>query len=425
MSIVVIGVNHRTGPLALLERVAVRSRRLPQGHRRSGRPRQRPRGRRAQHVQPHRGVRRRRAVPRRLRRHPRLLLRARRPRPRRTAPAPLQPARRGRGDPPVRGRRRARLGGARRERDPRPGALGVGGRAGRGWRQGHAEPAVPPRRRDRQAGPHRDVDRPVHRVGQPRRGRDGHRATRCSLAGRRVLVVGAGEMGEGIAVALVQRRGHRHRRHQPHAETRRPRSPSASAAGRAVRRAADGAGRGRRAAHLHRRRAPSSIDVDLVAAAVAPASTAPLLVVDIAVPRNVDTPRSTQLAGVTLLDLDDLRDWAAKGIAAAQPEAAAGARDRRRGGRALRLEATARQAAPLVVAAARAGRSGAPGRARTVRANGSRRSTPAQRAAVEAVTKGIVAKLLHQPSVRVEGRRRHAAGRAQRRRGAATCSTSG
>jgi redox-sensing transcriptional repressor len=42
---------------------------------------QRPRGRGAQHLQPHRGVRRRRALPRRLRRHPRLLLRARRPAP--------------------------------------------------------------------------------------------------------------------------------------------------------------------------------------------------------------------------------------------------------------------------------------------------------------------------------------------------------
>ena len=47
-----------------------------------------------------------------------------------------------------------------------------------GSAQGHAQPAVPPRRRDRQAGPHRDRHRPRHRVGQPRRGRDGHRAPR-------------------------------------------------------------------------------------------------------------------------------------------------------------------------------------------------------------------------------------------------------
>ena len=63
---------------------------------------------------------------------------------------------------PVRGGRRARLGGARRERDPRPGARGLGAGPGRGRGRAAAQPAVPPRARGRQAGPHRDRHRPRH-----------------------------------------------------------------------------------------------------------------------------------------------------------------------------------------------------------------------------------------------------------------------
>ena len=70
MSILVIGVNHRSGPLSVLERVTLPVDEVPKAVDRAGAARQRPRGRRAEHLQPHRDLRRRRAVPRRVRRHP-------------------------------------------------------------------------------------------------------------------------------------------------------------------------------------------------------------------------------------------------------------------------------------------------------------------------------------------------------------------
>ena len=75
MSILVIGVNHRSGPLSVLERLTIPARRAAEGRRPSGPSRHRARGRADQHLQPHRGLRRRRALPRGLRRHPRLPLR--------------------------------------------------------------------------------------------------------------------------------------------------------------------------------------------------------------------------------------------------------------------------------------------------------------------------------------------------------------
>ena len=57
--------------------------------------------------------------------------------------------------------------------------------------------------------------------------------------------------------------------------------------------------------------------------------TAPLLIVDIAVPRDVD-PDVVQLPDVTLLDLDDLRDWAGAGDAAACRRSCIVSREHRR-----------------------------------------------------------------------------------------------
>ena len=125
-----------------------------------------------------------------------------------------------------------------------------------------------------------------------------------------------------------------------------------------------------------------------------------LLIVDIAVPRDVDSAVA-ELDGVTLLDLDDLRDWAAKGIEKRSVEAASvrvivGEEVER-----FTIDVTARQAAPLVAQLHE--------HAETIRlAELDRFSSrlaglePAQRAAVEAVTKGIIAKLLHSPSVRLK-----------------------
>ena len=129
-------------------------------------------------------------------------------------------------------------------------------------------------------------------------------------------------------------------------------------------------------------------------------ASTPLLVVDIAVPRDVAADVE-QAPGVTVLNLDHLRDWAARGLALRAAEAGrvrdiVGEEVERFG-----QEATARQAAPLVAQLHE--------KADHVRiaelerfANRLASLEPAQRDAVDAVTKGIVAKLLHQLSVRLK-----------------------
>jgi glutamyl-tRNA reductase len=219
-----------------------------------------------------------------------------------------------------------------------------------------------------------------------------------SLAGRKVLVVGAGEMGEGIAVALVGAGA------TDITVTNRTEARAEQLAHRV-------SGRIVPFAQLDTALAEADvlltctgagtviIDHELVASARAQAAD-PLLIVDIAVPRDVAT--DVENAGnVTLLNLDHLRDWAARGLAQRQAEA-----DRVRsivGEEVERfvLEATARQAAPLVALLhekAEAVRQGELERFH----NRLGALDPAQREAVEAVTRGIVAKLLHQVSVRLK-----------------------
>lgn len=221
-----------------------------------------------------------------------------------------------------------------------------------------------------------------------------------AIAGKHVLVVGAGEMGEGVAVALV-----------------RAGATNITVTNRTHERAFDLAARVRGAvmpyAELPTALADADvlltcsragtivIDADLVAAARAGVGAErPLLIVDIAVPRNVDSAAAL-LPGVTLLDLDDLRDWAAKGIELRNHEAQhvhriVGEEVERFG-----VETTARQAAPLVSLLHE--------RAEQIRHAELERFASKlaalpheQRSVVEALTKGIVAKLLHQPSVRLK-----------------------
>ena len=125
-----------------------------------------------------------------------------------------------------------------------------------------------------------------------------------------------------------------------------------------------------------------------------------LLIVDIAVPRDVD-PSAAELDGVTLLDMDDLRSFAEAGI-----------RERRREIAAVQAiidteldryvdESTARSVAPLVAQLR--------GRADRVRIAEIERLNhrlsdldDRQRDAVEALAAGIVGKLLHDPTVRLK-----------------------
>lgn len=219
-----------------------------------------------------------------------------------------------------------------------------------------------------------------------------------SLEGRRVLVVGAGEMGEGIAVALVgagatditvtsrtsERADHLAQRVDgrvvPFADL------GAALADADVLLTCTGAG-------------GTIIDHDLVVTAREGVSS-PLLVVDIAVPRDVASDVHG-LPGVTVLNLDHLRDWAARGVSARQGEAEHVRRIVGDEVERFTVDVTARQAAPLV---AQLHEKAEHVRQAEVERFHARLAAlePAERDAVEALTKGIVAKLLHQASLRLK-----------------------
>jgi glutamyl-tRNA reductase len=126
----------------------------------------------------------------------------------------------------------------------------------------------------------------------------------------------------------------------------------------------------------------------------------PLLVMDVAVPRDVD-PGVAELDGVTLLDMDDLRSFAEAGMAGRRREVARVRAvvdeevDRY-------LDTTAARGVAPLVAALRA-------RAEEVRVGEMQRFRsrlddldPREREAVEALTKGILGKLLHEPTVQLK-----------------------
>jgi glutamyl-tRNA reductase len=123
----------------------------------------------------------------------------------------------------------------------------------------------------------------------------------------------------------------------------------------------------------------------------------PLLIVDVAVPRDVD-PAAAELPGVTLLDMDDLRAFADAGLAERRREVAR-VRDLVDEEVARwRDAATARSVAPLVAEL----------RARVEAARSveverlGRRLSDEERSAVDAATRAVVAKLLHEPTVRLK-----------------------
>ncbi len=217
-----------------------------------------------------------------------------------------------------------------------------------------------------------------------------------SLAGRQVLVVGAGEMGEGVAVALVGAGAEIVVTNRTHARA----LTLAERTGGAV------------VPYASLAEALHTADVLVTCSGAGVVVDAELLeharhgvdrelfVVDIAVPRNV-APEIASYPHVTLLDLDDLRDWAAKGLEHRSHEAGhvrvIVAEEVER----FLADTTARQAAPLV--------SSMYASAESVRVAELERFASKlaglddqQRAAVEALTRGIVAKLLHRPSVQLK-----------------------
>ena len=125
-----------------------------------------------------------------------------------------------------------------------------------------------------------------------------------------------------------------------------------------------------------------------------------MLVVDIGVPRNID-PGAGEVFGVTLLDIDDLRAFGEQSLAQRRQEIGhvreiiAEELDRHR------LERSAREVAPLITSLR--------ARADEVRTSELERYRskldglePQVREVVDTLTRGIVNKLLHEPTVRMK-----------------------
>jgi glutamyl-tRNA reductase len=133
----------------------------------------------------------------------------------------------------------------------------------------------------------------------------------------------------------------------------------------------------------------------------------PLVMVDIAMPRDID-PAVSELGGVELLDMEAVAAFTEAGIAGRRREVAA-VREIVEAEIARYAAATnAREVAPVITSLRE--------RAEDIRQSELERAagrladlTDAQRDAVEAVTRGLVAKLLHEPTVRL----RDAAGSAR------------
>lgn len=220
-----------------------------------------------------------------------------------------------------------------------------------------------------------------------------------SLEGRSVLVLGAGEMGEGMAVALAG---------AGVAEmlvTNRTESRAVELAERVGGRAVPISEAARHMARvdlvLSGTAAESvlleAVDVEMV---MASRGGRPLLMVDVAVPRDIDAAVG-RIDGVSLLDLDDLRRFAARGLSERQGEVAAVRQIVGDEVQRYQDEALARTAAPLIAALwqrAESVRTAEMERHRS-RLDGLDEST---RNVVEMITRGIVAKLLHDPSVRLK-----------------------
>ena len=222
-----------------------------------------------------------------------------------------------------------------------------------------------------------------------------------SLDGTRILVLGAGEMGEGMAVALAGSRG----------------VADVVVANRTEGRAGDLASRigGRAISIGELPTALAEVDVLLTSTGsptpilttedLAPVIEArngrPLLVVDVAIPRDIE-PAVADFDGVTVLDLDDLRAFAQVGLEKRRREIAK-----------VRCivddevaeylsDASAREVAPVIAslhARAEAVRAAELDRFRARLVGLDAR----ERQAVEALTRGIIGKLLHEPTVQLKG----------------------
>jgi glutamyl-tRNA reductase len=226
------------------------------------------------------------------------------------------------------------------------------------------------------------------------------RAELGSLDGRTTLVVGAGEMGEAMAQALAGSLG-AGRLLVANRTLSRAESLAARCGGRAITWAELDAGLADADVVLASTGSPEVLlEAERVARVMARRVDRPMLIVDIAVPRDVD-PAVGALAGVRLLDMDALAAFAEAGMQSRRLEV-----PRAEAIVSAELEryadlATERHVAPLVAALherAEAVRQAEIDRYR-------RRLGPldeAQERALEALTRAIVAKVLHDPTVTVK-----------------------
>jgi glutamyl-tRNA reductase len=223
------------------------------------------------------------------------------------------------------------------------------------------------------------------------------------LAGARVLVVGAGEMGEGVTQALVGQGTSRvvvANRTVDRAEELVAGLPEdeATRAGAAALDDLAGLLASSDVVFASVGTAHPVIDRSMLQSAVAGREAAsPLLVVDLGVPRNVE-PSAGDLPGLALLDMDVLRAAVSEALSGREGEVAEANRIVTDEVERYRVASRARNAAPMVSAL----------RARVEEARHSeferqraKRSdlSEAEWEQVDAVTRAMVAKLLHQPTV--------------------------
>ena len=220
-----------------------------------------------------------------------------------------------------------------------------------------------------------------------------------TLVEQRVLVLGAGEMGEGMARSLagsgvaevvVAGRG-----------TERSTELAIRVGGRAI--PIEQLPQALVSADLVLTSTGSTeivISQDEIELAMQRRFGRELLIVDIAVPRDVD-PAVADVPGVTLLDMDDLKAFAESSMDRRRREVARVRRIISAELERLRTERTAREVAPLVSALRSRGEDI---RLAELERYRSKLETvdPKTAEAIEALTRGIVAKLLHEPTVRVK-----------------------
>jgi len=218
------------------------------------------------------------------------------------------------------------------------------------------------------------------------------------LTGKHIAVLGAGSMGEGVAVAL-----HKHGGCRIDVVNRSPERGAALA---------ERVG-GRPIGIEHLPSVLESCDVVIastgaeqpiitttVVSAAGRGPDRPLSIIDIALPRDV-APDVAELPGITVFDLDHLRDWADRGRQARLDEAERVRDIVAEESEQYIVDSTARQAAPLVASmhvAAEATR--AAELERFAKKLGALDDD--QQRDVDQLTRAIVAKLLHEPSVRLK-----------------------